>query len=248
MFPVIFLRLTPRIGFGWTVRVMAFILLPLLCISVGIVCQEKPQAAQGTRSLVDRAALKDSAFALFAAGGFFILMAYYVPFLFIPSFARSLAIGPDLQLYLLTIINAASFFGRVLPSMIADKLGPLNTLIVAQASASVILFCWIAVSSIPGLVVWSVAWGFISGLLIVLPGAAVPVFCPSLAVIGTRTGMAWTLAAVGFLVGSPIAGAIIQPDSFVPLQAFSGASMGVGACLCLLSRLVLAGRSRAARL
>lgn len=43
--------------------------------------------------------------------------------------ARSKLTRPQISFYSLTILNAASVFGRTLPNFLADKLGPFNMIV-----------------------------------------------------------------------------------------------------------------------
>jgi hypothetical protein len=50
----------------------------------------------------------------------FLFASVYIPYFYLPDFARNQAKDPRLALYILSIMNAASFFGRILPSWLAD--------------------------------------------------------------------------------------------------------------------------------
>src|SRR5207302_1032109 len=88
-----------------------------------------------------------------------------------------------------------------------------------------------AVSSPAGVVVWTAVWGFISSAIVALPGAIVPHLTPSVGLIGTRTGMLWASVGLGMLIGSPIAGAIIENgdgnNHWWRAQLFASVSMSV---------------------
>lgn len=61
------------------------------------------------------------------------------------------------SLELLFIINGRGVLGRVLPAILADRfLGPLNTYIPLAIMAGILLYCWIAVKSIGGIISFSV--------------------------------------------------------------------------------------------
>lgn len=61
--------------------------------------------------------------------------------------------------------------------------------------------------------------------------------------IGARIGTLYALSAVGALVGSPIAGAIVkrQGGDFEGLIVFSGTSIMVGVVLAIVSRWMIVG-------
>ena len=91
--------------------------------------------------------------------------------------------------YLDAIINGASFPGRVIPGILAYKLGRMNMLIAAGISSGVLTLCWQRVESNVGLIVFSAIFGFCSGV-IVSGGVVALASCPKDPKnIGTYMGM-----------------------------------------------------------
>jgi hypothetical protein len=68
----------------------------------------------------------------------------------------------------LSILNAASIFGRVLPNFLADKVGPFNMIIPFSFSTAALIFGWLGVTTRAGLVVFALLYGFFSGAFISL--------------------------------------------------------------------------------
>jgi len=71
---------------------------------------------------------------------------------------------PTLAFYLVSIVNGASLFGRILSGIVADRFGRFNMLAASAFAAGIITFCWTTATSAAGLVVWTVAFGFASGV------------------------------------------------------------------------------------
>ena len=239
IFPIVFRQLEPRIGFPWAVRVMAFIAL-LSAILSFVVLPFKPRQNLSIRRLIDPAAFKDAPFICFVLPGFFSAIGYYIPLLYLPSFTETAIQGfddADLAFYLIAIVNGSSIVGRILAGLVAGRLGPLPVATLSLGCCMILLFSWIRVSDTAGLIVWSVVWGVISGIIVWAPGAIIPLLSPSLDVIGTRLGMHWAAIGLGVLIGSPIAGALLSYSSsqvvWWHLQTFSGLAMAVGAGLTM---------------
>ncbi|POS78012.1 hypothetical protein DHEL01_v203582 [Diaporthe helianthi] len=238
VYPIMFRYLVPQIGFPWTVRSIAFVALALYLVSylIFLVHQQKPPMV---RRFFDTSALTDLPFMMLSVVGVFSATAYYVPLLYLPLLTevRIPSVSSDFGFDLLAILNGTSVFGRLLAGVAAAIVGPTEVFGVSLVLGSIMLFCWIEVDSIAGTVVWSVFWGMISGVLVALPGAFVPLFCPSIAVLGTRSGMYWAWLGLGMLIGSPIAGAIYDVKSGRSenwrLQVFSGTFMMGAAVLCI---------------
>lgn len=216
---------------------MAFLLLFGFSFTYAVL-PFKPKKSPMVRNYIDPSAFKDLPFMLFVLGGFFGSMGYYIPLLYLPSYAETVSMNAKtagLAFYLLAIVNGTSTVGRILTGFIAANLGPLEMTTLALSCCAVLLFSWIAVHGSAGIVVWSVFWGLMSSVIVALPGAIIPLLCPSISVIGTRTGMYWAVAGLGVLIGSPVAGALIisGPSGVVwwHLQVFSGLCMVLGAVL-----------------
>lgn len=150
------------------------------------------------RSFLDLAALKEMPFVGFCFAIFFIFLAYYVPFFYIPDYAQSsVDASTDFSVYLLAITNAATFPTRIASALAAQKIGAMTTLLICTAASAVVLFGWFGVHSLAGLDVWTIFWGLTAGPLVTLPAAVVPQLSPDPGLIGTRMGMIWLCAAIG---------------------------------------------------
>lgn len=66
------------------------------------------------------------------------------------------------------MLNGASYFGRVLPNFLGDKVGPYNMIIPTSFISGIGIFAWLAVDSTAGLIVFAVVYGFFSGSFISL--------------------------------------------------------------------------------
>ena len=225
---------------------MAFLLLFGFLFTYAIL-PLKPKKSTMIRHFVDPQAFKDIPFMLFVLGGFFGSMGYYIPLIYLPSYAETLSSNTrttGLAFYLLAIVNGTSTIGRILTGFIAVRLGPLQLTTFALFCCAILLFSWIAVRGSGGIVSWSVIWGLVSSVIVALPGAIIPLLCPSTSIIGTRTGMYWAVAGLGILVGSPIAGALIisGPSGKIwwHLQVFAGLCMVVATALLVYPSMYVA--------
>ena len=144
-------------------------------------------------------------------------------------------------------MNAVGIPGRIIPAIIADGyMGPMKILLPFVFASSIILYAWISVTSLSGLLPFSILYG--------LFGAAVQGLFPSaLANLtddpkqkGVRMGMILSIAGLGSLAGPPIAGALVSADGgeFLYAQIFSGTMMMGGAVILSLDQLVAWRMSR----
>lgn len=129
-------------------------------------------------------------------------------------------------------------------TVLLHRIGGLNIMTPSIALAGIIALLW-AVATTPGtLVALSILYGFISGSMISLPPAIIAHLTPRADHIGTRVGMAYTIASFFALVGNPIGGAILtqgkkhQKDEkvFMGTWFFAGFVLIVGGLFCFVTR------------
>jgi hypothetical protein len=63
----------------------------------------------------------------------------------------------------LSVLNASSIFGRVLPSMIAQYFGVYNLIVPSTLCIGITIFCMAAVTNVAGVMVFAILFGFFSG-------------------------------------------------------------------------------------
>lgn len=158
IFPVIAQQLLPRVGFGWTVRVMGFVILFDAIVFLAIARPRLPPRKTGP--LVEWSAFKEPAFSFFCGGMFFTFWALFFAYFYISSFGRDIIkLDRSTSLNVLLVLNAVGVPARILCNLTADKLGPVNTLIPAVFATAVLMLCWIAIHSLGGLYAFCVIYG-----------------------------------------------------------------------------------------
>ncbi|KAE9973395.1 hypothetical protein EG327_009110 [Venturia inaequalis] len=214
IYPIVLHRLYNSIGFGWSVRVIGFITLATLLIPNIVMKPRVLPAAK--RALVDWTAFKSAPFMVFTAGTFVGFMGLFMFFFYIQLYAITKhATNENLAFYLLSMLNAASIFGRIIPNFIADKVGPLNIIVPCALVSGILVFTLIPVYNLGGTVIVTLLYGFFSGTFVSLPPTIiVQHLSPNRGLIGTRLGMSFSIVAVGALIGNPIAGAILDARGF----------------------------------
>ena len=127
IYPIVFYRLIPRIGFPWAVRVLGFMIFGTQLIPIFVMrMRVKPPRI---RSVIDWTAFKDVPFMTFISGAIFGFAGLYVGLFYLSFFGQATNItNESLSFYLVPILNAGSVFGRTLPNILADKIGPLNVI------------------------------------------------------------------------------------------------------------------------
>ena len=244
IYPIVFHKLQPRLGYGWTLRIMGFIALGTCLMSLSVV--KIRTLPPERRKIVDFTGFRELLFTLFAIVSFTGAMGLYIPFFFISEFAQQKShLDPTLSFYMLPILSAGSIVGRTIPAMIADRYGCLRVLTITTSVSMILAFSWIAISdSEPGLIIWALLYGAFSGAFVSLQTPTIATITPDMRMVGGRMGMNNFCMALGVLVGNPIAGTINSMGSWAGMQAFCGASLGISACLTAIMWFVTARRVR----
>lgn len=239
VYPIMFNQLQQKVGFPWATRAIGFLCFGTVCISFSIMRIRFPPKEK--RKLYQLSAFKDPGYCIFCAAMFFGFLGFYNFLFYVQSYAIDTGIvDSSLGFYLLSMLNAASTFGRILPNFIADHTGPLNMLTPAVTITSILAFVWISVHTVPGIIILSVFYGFFSGGFVSLPPVVMASMTPDVRDLGTRLGMVFAITSIGLLIGTPIGGAILSDtNKYLGVQLFT-------AC-CLVTSAVLMGTLRFVR-
>ncbi|OAQ96528.1 hypothetical protein LLEC1_03089 [Akanthomyces lecanii] len=216
--PIVLSKLlnSSSLGFGWSVRVIGFLIMPFMLFA----CVTR--------------------FVLFCTSFFFILVGMFTPIFFLPTYALRHGMGATLAGYLPAILNAASTFGRIIPGILADKYGPINIFGLGAVTTGIVIFCFNKASSNASIIVYAVAFGFVSGTIVSGASAAISLFAKDARDVGTYMGMGMALASFGVLVGPPVNGAFVRSyGGFLEMSVFSGALCLFGGLLALSVKLMM---------
>ena len=227
---------------------MAFLALAMLILSFPALSPYRI-ASKPPRSLVDYHAFRELPFVLYLLGIFVLYAGYFVPLFYVAAYASThLHTTSDTAFYLLAVTNAGAFFGRLLPGLCPKPFATMETLPLATAAAGISVLAWIGVEDVPGFVVFCVAFGALSGIIITLTTVMIPVLSPETleGKVGTRLGMAYAAIGVGILIGSPIAGAVSHTESgdFRGAQAWGGVTLLLGSLLLTYPTLTVKKREK----
>lgn len=80
------------------------------------------------------------------------------------TYARLHGVDSGIALYCLSILNAASLFGRIIPNYLADRFGPFTILIPNCLASGVLIFAWLGLcKTTAGTIMFSILYGLTSG-------------------------------------------------------------------------------------
>ncbi|RKL51024.1 hypothetical protein BFJ72_g477 [Fusarium proliferatum] len=141
IFPIMLRSLLPKLGWSWSMRILAFVILGIF--TLGTICfipyrrlvklVNMPIAKKGGLSLLNFSAFRSVAFTLVCVMFFATQFVLYGIGGLLPTFAIQAGLTAETGYTLVSIIGGASAFGRVIPGLIGDKLGHYNVLIFMMA-------------------------------------------------------------------------------------------------------------------
>ncbi|KAK3672130.1 hypothetical protein LTR78_007883 [Recurvomyces mirabilis] len=242
VFPILVQQLLPRIGFGWTIRIIGFIMLIIDIITVALYRTRLPPRRSGP--IIEWAAFKEAPYVLFCGSAFLFFWGLYFAFFYVGSFGRNnLGMSYQDSINLLLTMVCMGFIFRLLPNYFADRLGPLNVLLPWVFLCSIMMFAWIGVKTPATLYVFAAIYGAGSaGIQSVWP-ATLASLTEDLSKAGIRMGMGFSLVSFACLTGPPLAGALIQmrDGDYLYALIWAGTSFLMGGVLLVAARVAKAG-------
>ncbi|KAF8885236.1 MFS general substrate transporter [Gymnopilus junonius] len=210
------------LGFAWGVRATAFMVLGLLIIANLISRPNYPvKAASATAQQTSIFSLfLDVPYMIAIVGSGLVLWGLFFPYFYLQLFAVFRGVDEKLAFYSLTVMNAATVFGRTLPNAVADAYGAFNVAIPMTTITGGLLFAMLGATKPASMFVFAALYGFFSGAL------------------GSRIGVGMFIISFALLTGYPITGALLRPPEYLWLHAiiFGGVVILAGACFLVLAR------------
>ena len=249
LFPLMIQSLLPHVGWGWSIRILGFVLLVLCAISAAF-CRSRVPPRKGAattwrETLPDPQIFIDGTGAMAAttAGVLLTDMAYFIPITYVPSYYidrkylshKEAFTGSAAFAYqLLAILNAASCVGRYAAGDLADRFGRYNTMIVSLFLCTVSVLCfWLVDILVPNLdndallIVFVLLFGFVSGSNVSLTPICLGQLCETQE-YGRYYASCFTVVAFGVLVSIPIAGSLLDAVEATGKERYWGAALFAG--------------------
>ncbi|KAJ4290795.1 hypothetical protein N0V88_006545 [Collariella sp. IMI 366227] len=223
-YPLIILYLAPKIGFPWSIRIIALI-SAITCALACVLLKKRlpPNKAKG--GAIDLRALGDPKYAIVTLAVFLVEFAVFIPYTYISSYAIASGMGFQAAYRLNALLNTGAIPGRVLPGYFADRFGVFNVMLITAFACTAFIFAlWLPIgSNEAGITGFTVLYGFWSGSAIALTPVCIGKVCRT-EDYGKRTGTTFFIASFGVLTGIPIAGAVLQSGGYRGLIVLAGAA------------------------
>ncbi|CAJ2501337.1 Uu.00g041900.m01.CDS01 [Anthostomella pinea] len=227
-----------RLGWTWSIRIVGFIELALLI--VGNLCiRPNPRLAAVSRAAPDPARDKKEKtkvidFSAFRSGPFTLITVSLFAMEFVifgatgllPTYAAIAGFPPSASFYVISILNAASCFGRTLPGLAGDYFGPFNVLIVMLVFTLLsMLVVWLPFGGtyLVAFYVFAALWGFGTGSFLSLTPVCAGKTCDTKN-FGRYFGTMYFVVSFSLFITIPLGGQMLQSVGTKALPAFTSPS------------------------
>lgn len=241
LYPIMARRLIQEVGFPWATRIIGFIIFGTSLIAAIFLKSRLPPRKSGP--FFDYPSFKDVPFMTYCLSCFLGFIGLYIPIFYIDSYAEYMDVDEAVKPYMVSILSAASVFGRLVPNFFADKTGPMNIITPFTLVVSILCYVWIPVKGLGGIIVFALLYGFFSGAYVSIPPSCVASMTDDMTKLGSRLGMNFLASGLGILIGTPVAGALItrMDGSFLGAQLFAGSVLILAAIGMVITRYMLSG-------
>ncbi|KAK0453097.1 major facilitator superfamily domain-containing protein [Armillaria borealis] len=218
VFPIVAHRLIKDIGFPWTMRVIAFILI----FSMG--------------GILNLKAFTNAPYTLWCLSTFTAYLGIYTVLTYISVSATAYGVSPDVAFYLVSIVNATSGIGRIVAGICADRFSALDYFGPMTIIAGAVTYAWPFARTLASMIIVAVIYGFSSGAYV--SSFLIPVFeLGEISDVGRRTGMTMSIAAFGAIAGPPISGALYTATGgFEAMGYYAGSAIMLAVILMYIIR------------
>ncbi|GLB39628.1 putative MFS general substrate transporter [Lyophyllum shimeji] len=232
------------VGFHTGVRISAALNTALLCVANAIMrARLPPTKPLGAGVVPVLKFMRDPAYAFVVVGGLFVFCGLFFPAFFLQLDAVKHGVDRQFAFYCLSILNAASILGRVVPAVFAQKYGVFNVTIFLTVGMGVLIYCMGVIETTSGFVTFAVFFGFFFGGGTSLTPPMIGSLAKDMSEMGARIGTSLAISGIMGLFATPIAGALLTSEFhwWRPIL-FNGTAMMAGAALFMASRYLVASR------
>lgn len=173
VFPPMLNELTVKVGLAGAVRYTMLLVAICLVVACALVRSRLPRKPWNPNFKWFHPYLfKQPLFLLYCIGAFLVWWGLWGPFDFLSLMAQNAGFDTSLAFYLISIVNAASIPGRIIPAYFGDKYGHFNLLTICSAATGIsMLALWLPFNYHPskaGIIIFAIVFGFVSGAVVSL--------------------------------------------------------------------------------
>lgn len=223
--PLIMQWMLDRYGFRTALRTWAVVTAVLLGPSLVFVKGRLPvpRSNAGPRRRIDLGFCRTSTFWVLQAGNIIQGLGYFIPSIYLPSYAKAIGLSNQASSLTVSLVNAAAVVGVIAIGALVDRVHVTTAIMIASvgATAACLLVWGLSTTMVP-LYIFAIMYGaFAGGYTAAWPGIAATIRerCrDEYGVSRVDTGMVLALFAAGKGIGSvasgPLSERLLQADEW----------------------------------
>ncbi|KAI9488511.1 major facilitator superfamily domain-containing protein, partial [Zychaea mexicana] len=228
--PFLMTVLNNKLGASWTYRIMGFLCLVLNTITCMLVKEKYPRHKKYKAKIFNFSVLRDLNYLLWMIGSMISLMGFFVPFFFLPSYARHIGLSSADGTALVAVMSAGNCIGRVGVGYIGDHIGRLNAnILFTMISGASSLTIWVYAYDYGTLMAFAAVFGLVCSSYVALLS---PITATILGIERFPTGLSILLLSnMVSVFGPSIASAIesqVLVEPYLTYKIFCGVTYIVG--------------------
>ncbi|GAA5934765.1 hypothetical protein JCM3775_002050 [Rhodotorula graminis] len=241
LFPIALNNLFETRGFGFGVRLLAYIHTALLILANVLMRPRDDLPPRKAPPILPQiASFLGQPQTWFASlGCAFVMLGMFIPIFYVQVFAEEHGASATVVQYCAAILNGSACVARVTVGFAADRFGNLTVAIPTTVIIATMIFAMLGATNSGGVIAFCIVFGAASGAWVSIMAPSLISLSASVREFGVRTGLGFILISVAALIGSPVAGAILRatPSStgtnYLGVCLFGGCAVLVGTvCLC----------------
>jgi MFS family permease len=219
--------------YGWRQTYVLFGVLSATLLLISALLAKRPPLARSIGGPSAGEAIRTPAFIILYASSFLCSVPLFVPFVFLPGFARELGASAVSSAALIGIIGIGSVCGRLGLGTLADRLGILGLYLLCFLLQAASYAIWLGAHSYLTLVIFALVIGTGYGGYSALAPTVLAQFF-GVRNLGALVGTLYTSNAFGTLIGPPLAGFIIDRTGGYRWAIAAALAMATAALVVLL--------------
>ncbi|KAI9757715.1 MAG: hypothetical protein M4579_003340 [Chaenotheca gracillima] len=153
-----------RFGLRTVLRAWAVLFAVIAVPLIAILKPRLPLPRHSGPRPIDSSFLRSPTFWILLGGNIFESFGYFVPAIYIPSYARALGLNALTGSIMVSLINFASSIGAITVGILVDRLQVTTVILISSlGTAAAVFLCWGLAVSLPALCVFTLLYGLFAG-------------------------------------------------------------------------------------
>jgi MFS family permease len=238
--PLILRATLPKYGYAWSMRILGFLFFACLAIANVLMKPRLPPSPEARKqAIISLGLFGDLKFTFLTISVFAFEIVLFGALGILPTYANyDTGYPADTGFYIISVLNASSCFGRIIPGYVSDSIGRFNTLLaMILFTLLLMLIIWLPFghSSLAALYVFCTLFGFGTGSWMALTPACIGQLCEA-EQFGRYYGTCYFIGSLAALVCIPISGQLVEAAGARVMVGFMCAVTALGMGTFVLSR------------